>query len=48
MQLATGAKQAFRPKKTNNSMKSGSNEVESGRQAALWVEPVKSVSLGGV
>jgi hypothetical protein len=48
MQPTTGMNQVFRSKKTNNSMKTGPNEVESGLQAALWRELVKWLSLGWV
>jgi hypothetical protein len=48
MQSMTGTNQAFHPKKTSVSMKSGPSEVESGRQAALWAEALKSAGLGWV
>jgi hypothetical protein len=48
VQQMAGANQAFHPKKTNNSMKTGPNEAKSRLQAALWVEVLKSVSLGWV
>jgi hypothetical protein len=46
VQPTTGTNQAFHPKKTKNSMKTGPNGAESRLQAALWAELVKWVSLG--
>jgi hypothetical protein len=45
MQPATGTKQAFCPKKTNNSMKAGPSEAKPRLQAALWAEVLKQVGL---
>jgi hypothetical protein len=48
MQPATGANQAFHPKKTSNSMKTGPNGAKSRLQAALWAEVLKQMGLGWV
>jgi hypothetical protein len=45
VQPTTSTNQAFLHQKTNGSMKTGPNEAKSRLKAALWVEPVKWVSL---